>query len=459
MNRLAMTITCILGLVAFIHAQQLANGGFESWTNQTLFENPVDWESANGQAPGLVNVTKVSGPSGTYAVRLETTTFSMDTLFGFVLLGDFDNNGDPVAGVPFSTGISNITGMVRHDLMMNDSAYVVFVAYAGGSMIAQETIRFSGSQNTWMPFSHPVTSGPITPDSVLLGMASSNPFDNSLNSPGSWIEFDDIQLTSPNVPTPDLLPNQDFESWFNVVAEVPDNWGTLNELTAASLGPLATKSTDAAVGTYSIRLANTTTDDGDTISSILTNGDIESFGATGGVPYVAVPQLMTGQYKWLPDGTDTAYISISLLDNGILIGTGLFGLTQAVPNWTSFSQMITTIGTPDTMRITVVSGFNPGSVLFLDDLDLSGGTVGLNDQKKESSVVYPIPADDILYLRLSDYSEVRALEILDITGKHVRSLPLSALKNPIPINELKSGVYLLRVQQQSGVQAFRFVKS
>lgn len=448
-----------LAIAGPIAAQQIANGGFENWTVQSLFENPDDWETPNGQAPGLVNITKVSGSAGAFATRMETVVYDMDTIFGFVLLGEIDND-IPTAGVPFTTEIAQIQGDVRHDILPNDTAFILFIAWSGGASVAEEFIPFTGSQSTWSAFSQPLTLGPVTPDSVLFGMASSNPFDETFNSPGSWVEIDNIRLTSPNVPTPDQLPNNSFENWSDVEVEDPDSWNTVNSLTQSFLGALITKSSDAAVGMYSARFENALTDDGGTISAVLTNGDIDSFGATGGVPYAAVPHTLTGQCKWMPSGQDTAFISLQLLSNGMIIGTALYGLTQAVPTWTAFNQNVTTVGTPDTMLISVISGFNSGSVLMLDDLDLTGGTVGYYEMELNEVDVrlYPNPAQDKLNIVSPESMEMKQGWVMDVTGKRVLELAGNELMTPITIGHLPAGLYFLHLESNQGRSSIRFTK-
>jgi Secretion system C-terminal sorting domain len=85
-------------------------------------------------------------------------------------------------------------------------------------------------------------------------------------------------------------------------------------------------------------------------------------------------------------------------------------------------------------------------------------TVNENLDMKNNPVVYPVPVSE--ELTVSNIRNVTMIEIFDITGKKVISVKTEATDNcRIPVNNLLSGIYLLRVTSPGGVKIMRFVKS
>lgn len=74
--------------------------------------------------------------------------------------------------------------------------------------------------------------------------------------------------------------------------------------------------------------------------------------------------------------------------------------------------------------------------------------------------IYPNPAADRLFIDMKiDVNEVRA-EIIDITGKMVKSFALgNSQKLHLNIEDLNRGVYIIRMQTDKGVTSTKFIKS
>ena len=441
-------LTLISMGVALSISAQVTNGGFENWSSQVLFENPADWGTGNGwDANGQVTTTKVTtaAPSGSYAVRLETMLNSGDTAFGFIMHGEFDE--DPTGGVPWTTQIANIQGFARHNVMAGDTAILIFVAWDGGVVVGEDMITFTGAQSSWMPFTHPLNMGLITPDSVLVAAASSNAISQNGVAPGSWLELDAIRLTSPNEPNPDMLPNHDFENWVDVAAEDADDWSSYNPLVAGLGFTSVVKSTDSNSGSYSA-LVQTVGYENDTLVGILTNGTVGQQGPSGGVPYIAQPTMFSGAYKFLPSGQDTAHVAVLFYSNGSLVGVTGVEFAQATTSWTTFNEPVMVLSEPDTMAIIVYSGNNAGSMVYVDDLDLSGGDVGVEELGRTTLKIFPNPASDqVTIVSASDLGNAM-YTLTDATGRVVdqRNLPINTqFPNTLDIGDLPSGSYVIEI--------------
>ncbi len=74
--------------------------------------------------------------------------------------------------------------------------------------------------------------------------------------------------------------------------------------------------------------------------------------------------------------------------------------------------------------------------------------------------IYPNPATHRLFVDIKIETNEAVLEIFDITGKQVRSIPVNQLnRTEIDIQSLNSGIYILRMRTEKGIASSRFVKT
>jgi hypothetical protein len=71
--------------------------------------------------------------------------------------------------------------------------------------------------------------------------------------------------------------------------------------------------------------------------------------------------------------------------------------------------------------------------------------------------VYPNPANEQLFIELTDYKNTTA-EIFNLQGKLLHSVILQSSKNSIQINGLQSGLYVVRVKTPDGIIVKSLVK-
>lgn len=98
------------------------------------------------------------------------------------------------------------------------------------------------------------------------------------------------------------------------------------------------------------------------------------------------------------------------------------------------------------------------NALLMDDfLVTTKSMMATNDFSNERiTEVYPNPFKDIL--TLSSNEKIQNIEIYDLTGKLVYQQKLSAQQKNINLSFLNSGVYLIKVQNTTGVQVLKVVK-
>lgn len=89
-------------------------------------------------------------------------------------------------------------------------------------------------------------------------------------------------------------------------------------------------------------------------------------------------------------------------------------------------------------------------------ITITNQQVGVDEMNNTNGIrLFPNPAHDVLYIDAKDFS-IEQLEIIDLSGKVVRIV--SEVSNIIPIDDLPSGVYSLKVHSKGGVSYKRFVK-
>ncbi|MGQ3013165.1 MAG: T9SS type A sorting domain-containing protein [Flavobacteriales bacterium] len=80
---------------------------------------------------------------------------------------------------------------------------------------------------------------------------------------------------------------------------------------------------------------------------------------------------------------------------------------------------------------------------------------GLEEHAEQSLNVYPNPVQDVLYLPYGDFQHA-AYSLTDVAGNTIRSGKLNA--NTLPVQDLKPGMYRLRIQNSTGVYTAGLIK-
>lgn len=97
------------------------------------------------------------------------------------------------------------------------------------------------------------------------------------------------------------------------------------------------------------------------------------------------------------------------------------------------------------------------SELNIDVINESLNSVEFYIQDKEF-VISPNPAKDRLNIILPSGSDNMQLEVFDVLGKRVYKGLLTKLESSINVSNWRSGVYLVRISDNSTSQTKRFIK-
>ena len=179
---------------------------------------------------------------------------------------------------------------------------------------------------------------------------------------------------------------------------------------------------------------------------------LETF-ETSGKPFVASPNNLTGMYKWVPNGVDTATIDIAFTYLGAYVGFGSLEIINSQTEYTSFEVPLTLGDTPDSVLI-MINGGKAGSVLTLDNLEFNGGNVGVKglELSESTSSIYPNPTSNDTHLRIGltqvsslEYTVVNALGQF-ITTNQVGQKAAGVHSLMINSSTYKPGVYFVKVK-------------
>jgi len=239
---------------------------------------------------------------------------------------------------------------------------------------------------------------------------------------------------------------------------------TLNEINDVPVvpGPLTAFRCDTAhTGIYSARLRTST------FASILVPGflgtgnvDLPNQTIYLGRQYTQRPDRFTAWYMYSPVSGDSAAFEVYFTQGGSVVGSGKQVIHGTVATWTGVDFDIdwTSGATPDSVVIICASsaGYDLvdvtmsvgqiGSTMWVDDISLEFGGVGVEEVDNGKVSIYPNPSADFININTIDLPSNLKLNIYDLSGKKVMSRLLNSNNEMIDISGLNSGTYLLVVQ-------------
>ncbi len=90
--------------------------------------------------------------------------------------------------------------------------------------------------------------------------------------------------------------------------------------------------------------------------------------------------------------------------------------------------------------------------------DVWGQLSGIFDHNVQFTYeMYPNPVTNTLFI--SGTNDVNKIEIYDVAGKVIRTMEVSGEKVSMNLNDLQSGVYIISIQNDKGVQTSKFIKN
>jgi hypothetical protein len=266
------------------------------------------------------------------------------------------------------------------------------------------------------------------------------------------------------------ISNNSFENWTSMGNyEIPDQWGTLNELTSSSGVYTATKGTPGNPGNSYLQVTSRSTAFG-VVPGIVVSGllDTATMQPKSGFAFSQRPQELTGNWQYMSFSGSPGAITVTLTrwDSANAQRETVASAVQTLPgmvmSWSYFSISLVyfTGNLPDTcMIILEASGPAPSDndYLWVDNLNFSGTVIGMGDSygTLPSVMVYPNPATSSTQLEIfTTENEVVNISVRDVNGRQVQEVVTEQTqigRNVICVSiaGLRGGSYIIVVESES----------
>lgn len=427
-------IFLILCIPVFVNAQQIPNFGFEDWTLSTIYEEPQGYHTLNTYtalqgSPGTTKST--DSYSGTYAVKLTTTMAQGDTLPAMLFTGTLQNLSE---GIPYSDHPDSVFIHAKYQLAANDTATGFFVFKAQTNVIGLAEMKFYGNATNYQKVSREIqwiVPG-VNPDTaVMIFSCPDNQYSNG--TPGSMLMIDNLNFGAGYA----NFPNADFESWNSFDNEKADHWFSINRFSNPG-NPSLVKTTDSYEGNYAANIKTIETFYGDTMG-ILTCGRLGSMGPEGGFGVNQNPDIVSGYYKYSPNGQDTALAGVfsfvydDVTDSMMVVDSNVIKLAPAnsytrfeIPlnydNWPIVDTVNVIFASSNLMDGMAYAGI--GSELTIDSLNIQYKPVGIEKHDGDQLSIYPNPASDRIEIDLGN-KEYEQVVIYNVEGKQLKEIQVN----------------------------------
>ncbi len=456
----------------FLHAQVLPNGNFENWDFKLLYQEPTGYNTTNPFTllnEQVITATLVQGmtPQDS-AIHLETKMGATGALqpgrFGNV------NYFTRTGGTNFTGQPDSISYRVNYKVQPGDTAAIVIYFYAQGGTqpYAGSNLFFTGSSNGWVEVNEPLQF-PANRATAAYIMEAYSSLNNDIAQEGSILEIDYIHLNSQ-----EQIENPDMEDWDNIEYEVPDNYESLDAISAIlSLPSFAvTKDTNAFEGDYAVKIQTQLVKLGPNIinQGILHTGNAPNWY----LPLDKLPASMEGLYKHeTPNGKTDVGVAALILVSKESPSVPRQRDTLILPyldaaDWTKFKIDLQPLNLPQTDSFSLIffasDPSNPvsGSALYLDDLKFvpitevnEPGVTGLTPSLK----IMPNPVTEYFTISgLTDTGEGADVAIYDQSGKLLQRFEQYKSKQKISVRDYSSGYYSIRIAQPGYVKTLLFYK-
>jgi len=443
-------------------AQQVPNRSFEDWNIDHFDDLLYYFDSSNEGSHAIFKMTDAY--EGNYSVKLQTHSTSTDTIPGFFI------NFDPesfTGGFPYTSHVDSVTFRYKANLIAQDSAIFLALFKNNQSVIGGKIIKIAADRNTntWTRYSFP-TDMPsnIQPDTLMLGVASSNAIDEIGMEPGSWIQIDDIQFIDNSGGTPNSIPNQGFEQWQDLDVEKPQDWFTSLEWDISTTPLSIEKITNVTDGNYAVKFENVITNSQDIIQGFMTNGVLDdNWPPTGGMVLNQTPLSVSYDILTNRVMNDECIIDLYFYNNGTLIYQDARSYSSNTVGYYHEVINIPSGIVTDALVMTFWNGEQPGSTMYIDNIVLEY-TTGIDEYLEVLELqAFPVPTNDYLNFKLNVFKDANFLfNIYDLNGRQLLSKKLKLNSGEtqfkIDISNLSSGTYIYKFITPKGQIAKKIIK-
>jgi len=447
----------------FTGAPEIPNWNFEQWEEDTLLITP-DWNIISDST-----YERVQGYSGNYALKLSATNFA---IMGFP--GDGSEGALPMfyGGCPFSARPDSVIFYLSYYLNPVDTAYFLIHMRRDTNVIAAQFYPISGnSGGVFQRFSFPVSYySPETPDTIVFGVTTFNPFNATLyGHEQNIIIIDNISF----YPAVSNSCNLDFEDWYVYPVDDLHYWYYAKSIliNADDLeGSHRVVKTEGTVANeFAVELRNARYLNFWVDSDISNAPNKDLFGGNiHGSNVSRRYQHLNGYYKFFPDGNDTMMIEITFYLQGIQAGYAKFINGTETTAFTPFDIPVeysndtivpdsvvilvktNNFGTPQGATVAVVDNFSFDG-FWETPVDTTG--IAIYTMKENGLLVYPNPTKSSFTIEIPGNSSAADAELTDINGRVLKqfTVPAGQERFVMDVSELDAGLYFIKAAVQDKI--------
>jgi photosystem II stability/assembly factor-like uncharacterized protein len=447
----------------------ISNWDFEEW-DTIVYNRPEGWNFAP-------NIEKVPSFDGGAAVKLTSGLEGDNVHTGVVLLALPSEQDAIQGGYPFTARPDSVMAYFNYDIAPNDSAIMLVILKKNSIPVSQDIFYITGSSSgNFIPLSFAINYlSQESPDSIIIGVANTNPFTETTQELESWLMVDKISF--PGIT--ENVPNNDFEQWSEFLVEDLVGWygeSKLDEIT----GPPANykKTTDSYSGNYAFEL-DYLSGHYDNAMRLIANSTSEA-GWFPAFPVYHKPNTFNGFFKYFPENGDSMTVYVSLYKNGLGIGSGYFVCDTAVTEYSPFTVPITYNGgtdNPDSAYLEIkptgdslmgntrffidavsFDGFATADTIIIDAIETVKGEL-----YPVSIKAYPNPATDFMNTEIYNAEKGAFFSILNMNGQTLFSQQLQGSFNgtyekiTVDLSTYKSGIYIINYSGRQAAVSGKFI--
>ena len=465
MKKLILSLTFFVCVALTVSAQvqtAIPNGNFESIFSRT-YDYPANYPYVSNPDIFLsnypFNVNKTTDAyHGNYAVSLKTIAVSsFDTVFGF-FLNVPPNDGDVTTwtgGFPYDEAPTGIRGYYKYNVASSDSAVLFVIFHKATANVGFYFYKIGGIKNSYTLFDftfNPPLS--VTPDSVVIGFASSDFTKNSNGQDGSLLLIDSVSFKGVNAQP--ALMNGDFELWQSHTISKPEYWYIGDRWHDGAINII----NDSYKGNYAVELI---TRPGENNGVPEARGTQISTGywdencncMAGGYPFSNTIDTLELWYKYSPSGNDSAVVAVLFKKSGSIV-TGFEKILHASSSY-QYVTIPFNISVPIDTAIVIISSsyWNNtelsfiGSKLIVDEVQFKSQPLctGIlnNVDNKLNTYIYPNPSSGKFYINNLP-ENTQNINIYNTYGQLVFSLSNPVNKYfEIDLTGFPKGIYFLNI--------------
>jgi hypothetical protein len=480
MKKILQLLVLVTITINAIGQNSIPNGKFELWDTAnyqypTYYQYTSDLDNFYANLPFNVSQT-TDAYQGSYAVQLTTIVINGDSSAGYFLNLNPNNSksNNLTGGVGITQKPTGISGWYKYNVATSDSATIIVSFTLKNVNIGTYSFHIGGIHRDYVPF-HYSFNPPLafTPDTVGIAVIASlfNPNSNNnggpVGPPGDTLKLDSITFTGVNSQPADL--NGSFESWQSQLLTSPEEWYTQN-----NDGEGVRQTSGYNQEQYAVELTtylgsqnnHTEAQPGEISTGYYPNNCDSNCYQMGGYGFTQQTDTLAFYYKYVPSGNDKAVVQLTFVKDGFDISYQSIDLS--VSSAYQYEELAFDIGeAPDSVIVDIVSSsWNDtllsfvGSQLTIDDIHFkSQVSTGIVTNKNTNSIsVYPNPVTDQITIENTGSEASMDISIYNLQGQEIIHKSANTALENIDVSTIESGLYIIKIINNSCVYTKQFVK-